>query len=587
MKKNKNSERKNLFYQNKIFILFFVLYLLILAVISSIACFYSYKQKQGELTSAMDIKLNQVSNEYDRLVNNFWQVYMPIFNSDKDSYTIMQTYFDPESNSDLSPFQKMDLTTTLSEMSTRSDKIQWIALVSANRDTNYIYYADFNVLQALTENFPYLEDVKNKKSTMEIYSTRYFTAPGIGSFEDIAICGGTGRGIGQGSLVFGYNTDGLQSITTSKLSSLPSLQYHIIQNGTSLFSTQNTIETFPLDTIKNNYITSSLDTSYYIRESSENVQNGIVFCTVAKGEFLSASYSTVLEIIIIVFILALLSLVLYSVILKLIEKEVLSIRNGLEILGENQLDYRITPNFKQPNFNRIAESINGMAENLTVSIERSYYYEKKQHNAELQELQSKFNPHFLYNSLEIFRARCYQNDDEETAELIAQTASIFRGFIGSRTFIPITEELAFSKRYLALFRARYGENVHILYDIDTDVLEYGIIRNVLQPLIENYFEHGIDPSRDDNFISFKGHIQDENIIIITEDNGFGIDDDTLSTLNKELHEPITNDNDSYGLKNLHQRLQLFYGEDYGIFLSRNSEKGMRVEMLIKKLPCEE
>ena len=105
----------------------------------------------------------------------------------------------------------------------------------------------------------------------------------------------------------------------------------------------------------------------------------------------------------------------------------------------------------------------------------------------------------------------------------------------------------------------------IRYDFDKDILKYGIIRNLFQPLIENYFVHGFDTSNEENYILFKGKSLDEERMILTvEDNGSGMTDQEMQELNDKLHEPIKMDTESYGLKNLHQRLQLFYGGDCGL-----------------------
>jgi hypothetical protein len=228
-----------------------------------------------------------------------------------------------------------------------------------------------------------------------------------------------------------------------------------------------------------------------------------------------------------------------------------------------------------------------LAVNLKKSSDRAYYYELKQRDSELSELQTKFNPHFLYNSLEIFRVRCQKNGDHETAELITQLAGIFRGFIGSKTFIPIQEELAFGKRYLALFRARYGESVRILYDIDTPVLQYGIIRNVFPPLIENYFVHAFDAARDDNFIIFRGRVESEKTLLISVgDNGQGMTEGQLAALNGGFREKAAAEYDGYGLKNLHQRIKLFYGDQYGIAVRSNEDRGLSIDIRIAKMTCE-
>ncbi len=266
------------------------------------------------------------------------------------------------------------------------------------------------------------------------------------------------------------------------------------------------------------------------------------------------------------------------------------INDGLHQIGQNDLDHQLPVNFHQNGLPEIAQSINQMTIHLRENINRAYYYELKQREAELSELQSKFNPHFLYNTLEMLRSRCQLNGDDATADLITQLSAIFRGFIGSQTFIPMSEELAFSKRYLALFGARYEDRVQIRYDFDKEILKYGIIRNLFQPLIENYFVHGFDTSNEENYILLKGKsLDDKTMILIMEDNGSGMSPEDMEALNAKLHEPIQISTESYGLKNLHQRLRLFYGGDCGLTIYPNptAAKGISIQMTALKMTCEE
>ena len=140
------------------------------------------------------------------------------------------------------------------------------------------------------------------------------------------------------------------------------------------------------------------------------------------------------------------------------------------------------------------------------------------------------------------------------------------------------------------FGARYEDKVKIRYDFDKDILKYGIIRNLFQPLIENYFVHGFDTSNEENYILFKGKSLDDKTMILTvEDNGTGMSDEEIKQLNAKLHEPIQISTESYGLKNLHQRLQLFYGESCGLTVCQNlnTPKGLCIQMTALKITCEE
>ena len=111
---------------------------------------------------------------------------------------------------------------------------------------------------------------------------------------------------------------------------------------------------------------------------------------------------------------------------------------------------------------------------------------------------------------------------------------------------------------------------------------------MLQPLIENYFAHGFDPSRQDNILQFRGYIRDEDTYVLTvEDNGFGMEEDALQALNAHLQEPIATEQESYGLKNLHQRIQLYYGPKCGLVIRKNPTGGLIAELCVLRKKPEE
>lgn len=148
----------------------------------------------------------------------------------------------------------------------------------------------------------------------------------------------------------------------------------------------------------------------------------------------------------------------------IVNREVSAIRRGLKSIGDNHLDYRFTLHFHNDGFNDVAQAINNMAEKLQNTLERSYQFELQQREAEMAELMAKFDPHFLYNTLELFRSRCLRNGDESTAELISHAATLFRGLLSPKRIVTVQEELTFNEHYLRLFRGRYGEQTRILYD---------------------------------------------------------------------------------------------------------------------------
>lgn len=107
------------------------------------------------------------------------------------------------------------------------------------------------------------------------------------------------------------------------------------------------------------------------------------------------------------------------------------------------------------------------------------------------------------------------------------------------------------------------------------------MRNILQPLIENYFEHGLDSRRADNYLKLSGAVVNENEIRLTiQDNGRGISDENLAKLRSQLSAPIAHQDTSYGLKNLHQRIQLCYGKKFGLLIEHSIDNGLAVSICL-------
>ena len=575
-----------------IFLLIGAFYWIILILTSLFVCALSYEQKKSEILADVNIRLTQVGNAYQNLTEQFWESYLPIFENRTTSYLLLRDYFAVPDDDGLTPVELHDISNVLAQIVVRDDRIQWIAAYSSVRKVNYIYYAasqtgtGVGIMEALPDDFPYMEQMQQKNNLMEIYGEIESERSQLRN--TMAVAGGT-PALTKGVLLFGYGISQIQQFAEENLP-LESLQFEIISNeGRLLYHSGEEHIELPEEIFQAGSGVFQTDTGkWYAMVDPFTTRGGTVYYTIDWKELFLKSNASTPQLLTAILQLSALSILVLCLVMRTIQREARRIRDGLDALGQNQLDYRIGGNFYQAAFADIAHSINKMAESLKENIDKAYYYQLKHKEAEMQELQAKFNPHFLYNSLDVFRARCYENGDDETAELIAQTASVFRGFIGAQTFIPLQQELAFSQRYLAIYRARHNDAMQILYDIDKEVLQYGIIRNVLQPLIENYFAHGFDPSRQDNILQFRGYIRDEDTYVLTvEDNGFGMEEDALQALNAHLQEPIATEQESYGLKNLHQRIQLYYGPKCGLVIRKNPTGGLIAELCVLRKKPEE
>lgn len=580
------------FIKNKLYTRLIGFYTILLLTVISIACYFSYQQRKEEILSQINMTYVQLAQEYRNIVNNHWQIYMPIFESEDDTYDIWDTFFAPEQNGVLSPFEKIDLEKTLKQMLIRNNDVRWIVLYNENREDNYILYSNSFGLELLPEDFPYQDALHTDSRKMRIYGANLLSEESPEKYT-FAICSSVPDKIGEGKILTGYSTAPMYAICDNSFPKLTTLNYVLTSNDQIIFDNSNHYDTQYTHSINQVFNGISKDSNghmYYTYSQLCGSNTSFLSYHVSYWEFFRFCHSNTLPLLLIFVLFIGASVFSYMLILHRIEKELYVIKNALQEIGKNNLDYQIPTTFSQNDFIEIASSINKMTCRLKENINRAYYFELKQREAKLSELQSKFNPHFLYNTLEMIRSRSQLSGDNITPQLISQLSSIFRGFISPKNFIPLKEELSFSQRYLALFEARYEDMIDIRYDFDKDILQYGIIRNVFQPLIENYFVHGFDTNSDQNYILFTGKSLNETTMLLTvEDNGSGMSDKEIDSLNAQLHEPILIDKESYGLKNLHQRLQLFYGNNCGltIYPNPNGGKGICVQITALKLTCEE
>lgn len=589
--KNKITGRRII--QNRLLVILIGIYTVLFLTITFLACFFSYSQKKEELISQIERPLMQISEDYQHIIDNFWQLYMPLFESKNSAYDIWHTYFSQSTPQNLTPFEKKELTTSLEHLFALDNNVQWIVLYNGKRNDNYILLRNNSSVELLEPDFAYLDILNNTSQKMHICGTRQVTTKRTYLTDTYAICGSIPANIGKGKILAGYSNISMDTLCRTNTTTLQSLNYALYNNGETIFNYHNLYQDTSPDWTKEPFsgiVASPNGEKIFVSSQTCGLNTSILCYTVSWQELFFYYHQNTPLLILLFLLFALISVSGYITMSFLLRKEVAVINDGLNILGENNLDYQIPEVFYQSGLSEIASSINHMAKRLKYNINQVYYFELKKREAELSELQAKFNPHFLYNTLEMIRARCLLNQDEATAELISQLSMIFRGFIGSKTIIPLAEELTFSKRYLSLFGARYEDMIEVHYDFDKELLQYGVIRNLFQPLIENYFIHGFDTSNEKNYILFKGKSLDEKTMLLTvQDNGIGMDREKIKQLNEHLHKPIQIDTESYGLKNLHQRLHLFYGENCGltIYPNPNSGKGLSIQMTLRKITCQE
>ncbi|MBB6732439.1 sensor histidine kinase [Cohnella zeiphila] len=203
--------------------------------------------------------------------------------------------------------------------------------------------------------------------------------------------------------------------------------------------------------------------------------------------------------------------------------------------------------------------------------------------AEFDAMKSKIKPHFLYNSLESIRMLAVVNKDLVTAEMLKSLGHLFRYLIADRKReITLRDELEYLQSYINLQKIRYEDRLQVEVDIPERWLDAKIEKLVLQPLVENSIEHGIDRKRGAQRVRITAaEIEDKagsGLVLQVWDDGAGMEPETLADIRARLND-LSEEREHIGLSNVHRRLRLRFGEPCG--LTVESEPGEYTSVYVR------
>lgn len=190
--------------------------------------------------------------------------------------------------------------------------------------------------------------------------------------------------------------------------------------------------------------------------------------------------------------------------------------------------------------------------------------------SELKALQSQINPHFLFNVLNTMTSLIRTNPEKAREVTIDLSKYLRYNLDNNLKSVELIKELNQIDTYIKIEKARFGDKLNIIYDVDESLYNFQIPSLIIQPLVENSIKHGILKKRDKGFVKIIVNQIDKDIEVAIEDDGVGIEQTVIDNLDKKIEENI-------GLKNVHQRLKLLYGEGLNI---TKLEQGTRIKFKI-------
>ncbi len=323
------------------------------------------------------------------------------------------------------------------------------------------------------------------------------------------------------------------------------------------------------------------DTKAYYTKNIKNKQYGFqVTYYVSK---LSLPQST-LTYMIIAFaaLVTFFSFSLYYITYYLSHRNIKGILDGMKQFSLNDLTYRLNRPKGRNEFTQIIEGFNIMCDELQRNVERSYVYELQQKKAELYALQTSINPHFLYNTLEIIRNQVTAGSSSDASQMILLLSKIYRGQTNTNMFVSLSQEAELCENLMILYQYRF-QNFEYDFDVAGDAGQYALPKNTLQPLIENYFVHGIATERQDNFFQLTATTEimegTRYIHLRLCNNGNPIDPKRIACIEGKLRQNIYANQESMGfaLTNIYNRLRIVF-QDRCHMEIRSGSGDMRFQM---------
>lgn len=201
---------------------------------------------------------------------------------------------------------------------------------------------------------------------------------------------------------------------------------------------------------------------------------------------------------------------------------------------------------------------------------------------ELKLLQVQINPHFLYNTLDSISWMAEEGQSDEVVEMVSALSDFFRiGLSRGRDYITLKEEESHIRSYLQILHHRYGNILEYEINIPKEISEFRILKLTLQPLVENALYHGIKQRRGKGRIKVSAEYDDYFIFFKVEDDGIGMKEEELQVLRQSVYKGNLSSLDKgFGLANVHERIRLNYGENYGVVIDSIYQEGTCVAIYL-------
>jgi two-component system sensor histidine kinase YesM len=287
--------------------------------------------------------------------------------------------------------------------------------------------------------------------------------------------------------------------------------------------------------------------------------------------------SLVVAILIVMVVCIVFSLIGASVFSKIMVTDIEKLTKNMEAVEQGNMEIMVTSDSADEVGNLI-RGFGNMINRINQLINEVYVGKISQKESEMRALQAQINPHFLYNSLSLINWKALETNQTDISRLTLLLSTFYRTALNrGKNVLSIRDEISNMNSYLEIQLMMHENSFSVVRDIDEDILEFQTLNLILQPLIENAIDHGIDMKEEENgVITIGGHKDGNHILLSVEDNGVGMDEETAKSI-------LSKESKGYGVRNVNERIMLYYGEAYHLTVESKLGEGTKITVRIPQI----
>ena len=278
--------------------------------------------------------------------------------------------------------------------------------------------------------------------------------------------------------------------------------------------------------------------------------------------------------VIAIMLLIVFSIIITSVLSKVMVSGLEKLRANMEEVEKGNMEITVKSN-NEDEVGALIRGFEKMILQIKALIEDVYESRLIQKDYEMKALQAQINPHFLYNSLSLINWMALETDQEDISKITLSLSTFYRTALNKgKNILRVRDEIKNMRSYLDIQLMMHDYEFDVDVQVEEDILDYNILNLILQPLIENAINHGIDlKTNGRGCIKIIGEKQNDEIVLIVSDNGVGMS-------NEQAESILTNKSNGYGVKNVNERIKLYYGEQYQLKIESEIGIGTKVKVTI-------